>query len=502
MKDVRGLLLPRKGKQRRNRKMSRPIPGCWATCPVHTRAHGYIALIAQRKFKEALALVRRDNPLPGILGRVCHHPCEEACDRRRVDEPLAIAYLKRFIADYELKTNPEMPLPVERTRESRIAVVGSGPAGLAAAYHLITKGYGVTIFEALPVLGGMLITGIPSNRLPRNVIAYEVDRIKALGVEMRTNITVGRDIAFDDLFKEGYGAIFLAVGAYDSRKLGIPGEDEFEGFLDCLTFLQRVNLGDMSKPGEKVCIIGGGNAAIDSARTALRLGCETVTIVYRRSRREMPANPSEIEEAEAEGVKIHYLASPLRILGKNGHVVGMECIRNMLGEPDASGRRRPVPVEGTEFTVDADAIIPAISQRPDLSFLPEGHGFTITRWNTFDVDPKTLQTNKKGVFAGGDAVTGPATVIEAVAAGKKAAEMIDRYLRGLELLVGEEESRPLVKLTDEEIQAIEKKPRQRMPKLPLEKRVGNFDEVELGFSEDVAVAEAKRCLRCWTLTRT
>jgi NADH-quinone oxidoreductase subunit F len=395
-----------------------------------------------------------------------------------------------------------MPAAVERTKEEQVAVVGSGPAGLTAAYHLIIKGYGVTIFEALPVVGGMLVTGIPPNRLPRNVIQHEVDRIKALGVEMRTNVTVGRDISFEGLFKEGYGAIFLAVGAYNSLKLRIPGEDEFEGFLDCLTFLQRVNLGDRSKPGEKVCIIGGGNAAIDSARTALRLGCETVTIVYRRSRREMPANPSEIEEAEAEGVKIHYLASPLRILGKNGHVVGMECIRNKLGEPDASGRRRPLPVEGTEFTVDADSIIPAISQRPDLSFLPEDHGFTITRWNTFDVNPQTLQTNKKGVFAGGDAVTGPATVIEAINAGKKAAEMIDCYLRGLELTVGEEESRPMVKLTDEEIQAIEKKPRQRMPKLPLEKRVGNFDEVELGFSEKAAVAEAQRCLRCWTLIRT
>jgi heterodisulfide reductase subunit A len=482
--------------------MSRPIPACWAACPTRVRAHGYIALIAQRKFKEALALVRRENPLPGVSSRVCHHPCEEACERRRVDEPLAIASLKRFIADYELKTNPAMPAPVERTRAEQVAVVGSGPAGLTAAYHLLLKGYGVTIFEALPVVGGMLVTGIPPNRLPRHVITYEVDRIKAMGVEMRTNVTVGRDIAFDDLFAAGYGAIFLAVGAYESLKLGIPGEDEFEGFEDCLTFLQRVNLGDRRKPGEKICIIGGGNAAIDSARTALRLGCEAVTIVYRRSRREMPANPSEIEEAEAEGVKIYYLAAPLRILGRNGHVVGMECIRNMLGEPDASGRRRPVPVEGTEFTVDADAIIPAISQRPNLSFLPEGHGFTITRWNTFDVDSHTLQTNKKGVFAGGDAVTGPATVIEAIAAGKKAAGMIDRYLRGLELPGDTEESRPVVTLTDEEIKAIEKLPRHEMPKLPLEKRVGNFEEVELGFSEEAAVAEAKRCLRCWTLAPT
>ncbi len=482
--------------------MSRPIPACWATCPTRVRAHGYIALIAQRKFKEALALVRRENPLPGISGRVCHHPCEEACERRRVDEPLAIAYLKRFIADYELKTDPQLPSPGKQTKAERVAVVGSGPAGLTAAYHLLLKGYGVTIFEALPVVGGMLVTGIPPNRLPRRVIEYEVGRIQGLGVEIRTNVTVGRDVTFEDLTAQGYGAIFLAVGAYESLKLDIPGENEFEGFEDCLTFLQRVNLGDRRKPGEKICIIGGGNAAIDSARTALRLGCEAVTIVYRRSRREMPANPSEIEEAEAEGVTIHYLAAPLRILGQNGHVVGMECIRNMLGEPDASGRRRPMPVAGTEFTVDADAIIPAISQRPDLSFLPTDHGFAITRWNTFEVDPATLQTNKTGVFAGGDAVTGPATVIEAIAAGKKAADMIDRYLRGLELPGAQEESRPSVTLTDEEIQTIEKAPRQQMPKLPLERRRGNFEEVELGFSEDAAVAEANRCLRCWTLSPT
>jgi NADPH-dependent glutamate synthase beta subunit-like oxidoreductase len=479
--------------------MSRPIPACWATCPMHVRAHGYIALIAQRKFKEALTLVRRDNPLPGVLGRICHHPCEGACERRRVDEPLAIAYLKRFVADYELKTDPVMPSPAKRTRAEQVAILGSGPAGLNAAYHLVKQGYGVTVFEALPDLGGMLITGIPPFRLPRDVIRYEVDRIKALGVKMQTNVTVGTDVSFTDLFQQGYGAIFIAVGAYTSLKLGIPGEDEFEGFVDCLSFLHRINRGDRRKPGRKVCIIGGGNAAIDSARTALRLGCENVTIVYRRSRTEMPANPAEIEEAEAEGVMIHYLASPVRILGENGRVTGMECIHNRLGEPDASGRRRPIHMEGTEFIVEADAIIPAISQRPDLSFLPEDHGFKITRWNTFDVDPRTLQTNITGIFAGGDAVTGPATVIEALAAGKKAAEMMDRYLRGLALEGGDETGRRVVELTAADLLTFEKKPRQRMPKLSLADRAGNFNEVELGFSEEAAVEEAKRCLRCWTL---
>jgi len=476
------------------------VPACMVACPEHVRVHGYIALIAQRRFKEALDLVRRDNPLPGTSGRVCTHPCEEACERRRIDEPLAIAYLKRFIADYERKNNPQMPPPAKRSREEKVAVVGSGPAGLTAAYHLILKGYGVTVFESLPALGGMLVVGIPPNRLPREVIEYEINRIRALGVEMKTGVTVGKDVSFEDLSRQGFKAAFIAVGAYKGLKLRVPGEDEFKGFIDCITFLRNVNLGNRSKPGDKVCIIGGGNATIDSSRTAFRLGCSDVNIVYRRSRKEMPANPKEIEEAEAEGVKIHYLASPVRILGENGHVVGMECIQNKLGEPDASGRRSPVPVKGSEFTVDADTIIPAISQEPDLSFLPEGHGFNISKWNTFIVDPETLQTNRQGIFAGGDAATGPATVIEAIAAGKRAAEMIDRYLRGLELKVVGENIGPIIRLTEEEIAKIERKPRQEMPKLPLEARRGNFDEVELGFDEEAAVEEAKRCLRCWTRT--
>jgi len=468
-----------------------------AACPEHVRAHGYIALIAQRKFKEALDLVRRDNPIPGISGRVCTHPCEEACERRRIDEPLAIAYLKRFIADYERKNNPHMPSPVKRTKQENVAIVGSGPAGLTAAYHLALRGYGVTVFESLPVLGGMLVAGIPPNRLPRDVVEYEINRIKALGVEMKTGVTIGEDLSFEDLSKQGYKAIFIAVGAWQGLKLRVPGEDEFEGFIDCITFLSKVNLGERKKPGDKVCIIGGGNAAIDASRTALRLGCSDVNIVYRRSRKEMPANHKEIEAAEAEGVKIHYLASPTKILGENGHVTGMECIQNRLGEPDASGRRSPVPIEGSEFIVDADTIIPAISQQPDLSFLPEGHGFSISRWNSFVVDPVTLQTNRLGIFAGGDDVTGPATVIEAIAAGKRGAEMIDRYLRGLELKAVEEKIEP-IRLTDEEIVKTERMARQKMPELPIETRKGNFDEVELGFDEEAAVAEAKRCLRCWT----
>jgi heterodisulfide reductase subunit A len=435
-----------------------------------------------------------------VTGRVCHHPCESNCERRRVDEPIAIAYLKRFLADHELHNNPIMPNSIPRIHDNNVAIVGSGPAGLTAAYHLALKGYGVTIFEALSVPGGMLVRGIPPFRLPRDIIEYEINWIKALGIELCTEVTVGKDISFEALQDQGYPAIFVAVGAYKGRKLRIPGEDEFTGFIDSLTFLERVNFGDHRKPGDDVCIIGGGNAAIDSARTALRLGCKNVTIVYRRSRREMPANLAEIEEAEEEGVEIHYLASPVRILGTDGRVIGMECIRNRLGEPDASGRRRPVPIEGTEFIVDADTIIPAISQSPDLSFLPEDHGFNLTRWNTFEVNQNTLETNKPGIFAGGDAVTGPATVVEAMAAGKLAAKMIERHLTGQDLETGHTPPKTVAALTSQEVTETEKIVRQIMPKRSLSSRLDNFEEVELGYTEDMAVTEASRCLRCWTFS--
>lgn len=415
--------------------IEKEIPACQDACPLGVDVRGYLGSIANGKFEEALALIRETNPLPGICGRVCHHPCEAACNRGMVDEPLAICMLKRSAADYELKLRTEGKPPSKPRRptsgkKAKVAIVGSGPAGLTCAHDLARLGYEVTIFEKYPVAGGMLWVGIPEYRLPRDIIEIEIDRIKDLGVEIKTDTPVGRDLTLHDLSKRGYKAIFLAVGAHKGLKLRIPGEDDFEGFLDCVTFLRDVNLGKEVKIGEKVVVIGGGNAAIDSARVALRLGCKEVSILYRRSRKEMPANPWEIEEAEHEGVKIHYLASPTKILGKQGKVVAMECIRNELGKLDASGRRRPVPVKGSEFKIDCDLVIPAISQQPDLSFLSKDHGLEISRWNSFVVDDDTLATNLPGIFAGGDAVTGPATVIEAMAAGRKAATSIDEYLSG------------------------------------------------------------------------
>ena len=408
-------------------------PICQQTCPVGIDIRGYVGMIADGRYEEAYQLIRERNPLPAICGRVCNHPCEDRCNRGREDEPIAIDALKRFVADYCFQRRREgkwpAPQPVSRNGYGNVAVVGAGPAGLTCAHDLALKGHEVVVYEEAPVPGGMLYLGIPEYRLPRDVIMEEIDDIQQLGVDLRLNTPLGPEFTIDDLLGQDHKAVFLAIGAHKGLKLGVPGEDDFEGFLDCIVFLRRVNLGDQSKPGEKVIVIGGGNSAIDSARTALRLGSDEVTIAYRRSRKEMPANPWEVEEAIHEGVKIHYLAAPTRILGEKGKVKGMECIQMELGKPDSSGRRRPIPIKGSEFFVEADVIVPAISQEPDLDFLHEDHGLNISRWNSFDVNTATMETNRPGIYAGGDAVTGPSTVIEAIAAGHVAADAIDRYLR-------------------------------------------------------------------------
>lgn len=466
-----------------------PTSPCKVACPIDTDVKAYLGLISTGKFEEALAVVKQDNPIPGICGRVCMHPCETECNRNEIDQPLAICSLKRFLADYELKKGRTQHEPIKRTKKEKIAIVGSGPAGLTAANDLVRLGYKVTVFEELPVAGGMLYAGISEYRLPRNIIKTEIDAIEELGVEIKTNTRISD---LNTLREKGYDAIFVAIGAHKGLKLGISGEGEFEGFLDCITFLRNVNLGKDVKIGKNVIVIGGGNAAIDSARTALRLGSD-VHIVYRRSRKEMPANEWEIEEAEKEGVKIHYLVSPVKILGEKGKVVAMECIKNKLGSPDASGRRSPVPIEDSEFKIEVDTIIPAISQEPDISWLPADHGLEISKLNSFVVDEETLTTNLLGIFAGGDCVTGPKTVIEAISAGHKAAKSINRYLQGI-TLPGKTKSWERIEF-ELVIESKEKKERALMAKLPLDERK-NFEEVELGFNEEIAINEARRCLRC------
>ncbi len=463
-------------------------PPCRAACPAGVNAQGYIALISQGKFREAVDVVRRTMPFPGICGRVCTHPCEIDCERGKIDEPVSIRSLKRFIADYELKVGREKATPVKLSKEEKVAVIGSGPAGLACAYDLVGMGYPVTVFEAMPEPGGLLRYGIPEYRLPKKVLNNEIDYIRELGVEIKT-MTPVRDLS--QLFKQGYKAVFLGTGASVSRKMGIPGE-EVAGVLHALSFLKQSHSGARVGLGRRVAVVGGGNAAVDAARVALRLGAEDVTIVYRRSRAEMPAVPSEVEQAEREGVKIQFLTVPVQIRSKDGMLVGMECIRMELGEPDASGRRRPVPIKGSEFTIWVDNVIIATGQAVDKAQLPSELVFT--DWGTISVDPVTLETNISGVFAGGDVVAGPADVIAAIAAGKEAAISVDRYLSGVDMSEGR--PRAISRVAEVAKEGVEARPRATMPLLESKGRLDSFAEVELGFDEKRAIEEAKRCLNC------
>jgi len=466
------------------------VSPCRAACPAGVNTQGYLALTRQGKYQEAVNLILREMPFPSVCGRVCHHPCETACARGELDSPVAIRAVKRFLGDiWDGK-----PQPAERTHPEKVAIVGSGPAGLTAAYRLARDGYGVTVFESLPVAGGMLAAGIPEYRLPREVLHKEIAYIEGTGVEIKTNCAVGRDISIDDLIRQGYGAVFMAVGAHYVPRANIPGED-YAGVLNGIEFLRQVNLGKAPRLSGRVIVVGGGNTAIDAARSALRLGAKEVVIAYRRSRQEMPALPSEVNEAELEGVKIEFLVSPTGILGFEGRAIGLACIRVQLGELDASGRRRPVPIPGSQFTMDADTVILAIGQQPDVA--PFAGMFELTRWGTISVDPLTLATNRPGVFAGGDAVSGAATVIEAVAAGKRAAESIERYLQGLDLTAGRALKVPeehIIHPTSLENAVTGERPPDRLT--PLSQRLGDFLEVEHGLSEDEVVAEASRCLSC------
>ncbi len=466
-------------------------PKCQASCPAGVHVQGYVALIRDRKYKEALELIRKDNPLPLICGRVCFHPCETDCERGTFDKPVAINSLKRFVTDWELEHGIEEKVePIAKTHEEEIAIVGSGPTGLTAAFELVKKGYPVTVFESSPEPGGMLRTGIPEYRLPKRLLDIEIKRLKDYGVNIKPCTVIGLDLTIDQLQQKGYKAILIAIGAQKSRKLGIEGE-KYEGVLSAIEFLKDVNLSKRVDLGDRVAVIGGGNVAVDAARTALRLGSKDVRVLYRRSKKEMPAYHSDAKEAENEGVKFQYLVAPKKILGEKGKVTALECIRMELGEPDESGRRRPLPIKGSEFIVDADAVIVAIGETPDNSILPEE--VEVTKGMTIKCEPVTLETALPGIFSGGDAVSGPATVVDAIAAGKRAAISIDQYLRDEDLKVERQE----IKLVEEvSKEGVEKKARQIMPLLSMKKRVESFHEVETGFTEEMALQEAERCLNC------
>jgi heterodisulfide reductase subunit A len=470
---------------------------CVTTCPAGVNVQGYVQLVGQGKYKEAVQLIMERLPLPGVLGRVCPHPCETECRRKEVDEAVSIRELKRFAADH---VDPkELDHPIIDQRSEKVAVVGSGPAGLTVAYYLRLKGYQVTLYDALPVLGGMLRVGIPDYRLPREVLDREIDYIIDLGVEVQKGMELGKDFTLTDLQKQGFKAIFLGIGAHRGTKLNIPGEEDFEGILDAVEFLRAVNQGIRQGPGRRVIIIGGGNVAVDAARTALRLGAEQVHIAYRRTRGEMPAYEEEIEEALAEGVEIHYLTSPVRIHGDDGRCTGLECVKNELGKPDASGRRRPLPVEGSEYVIECDMIIPAIGQRPEMRWIDDEADLKTTRWGTFEVDPYTMQTSIAHVFASGDAVTGPATVIEAISSGHKAVEAIDRFINGEDLRLLAEElaaQEPPGRDWQEISEKTARQPRGQVTHREASERGRSFEEVNLGLSEEAAKQEANRCLNC------
>jgi NADH-quinone oxidoreductase subunit F len=465
---------------------------CQNTCPANVDVPIYADLIAQEKFREAYEVIQEENPLPLICGRVCHHPCESRCNRGKMDEPIAIRSLKRFASDYVLENDKAFPVPdVSESKGIKVAIVGSGPAGLTCAFYLRKLGYEVTVFEALPVAGGMLAVGIPEYRLPKNLLKEEIKVLTSMGVEIITNTKVGKDITLKELKDKGYEAIFVAVGAHKDRSMGIVGE-ALDGVISGVDLLRDINLGrDVDLKGKKVAVIGGGNVAIDAARSALRLGAEEVNILYRRAKRDLPAIPEEIHEAELEGININCMVNPVKIIGENGKVKAIECIQMRGGDFDKSGRRKPVPVEDSNFTIDADIVIPAIGQEIDDTFNAGDLQVSLGRGSVVNVTDGS-STDVPGIFAGGDCVTGPDTVVQAIKAGKEAASAIDKYLGGDGEIIPDKKivrqlSRPVLE---------EERAREKMPCISMEKRKDGFIEVEEGFTKEAAVREAIRCLRC------
>ncbi len=476
------------------------LPPCQAACPAGVRVKDYIDLIRDGKYQEAVEVIKENNPLPAVCGRVCVRPCELACRRNLVDEPVAIDFLKRFVADLEMGDSLQSTVYSPQSMDGkRVALVGAGPASLSCAYYLAGMGYGCTIFEALPEAGGMLRYGIPEYRLPKDVLDKEIASICGHGVEIRCNTALGRDFSIDSLMNDGFEAVFVGIGAHGSYRLGVDN-DGSDGVLSAVDFLRDMGLNKEIKLKGRVAVIGGGNSAIDAARTSLRLGADEVMLVYRRSRAEMPANEIEINEAEHEGIKYHFLTAPVRVIAENNRVQGIECIKMELGEPDASGRRAPVPVQGSEFTIDVETVIAAIGQFPETACLAGEQDVQLGRGKTIVV-ANNMAVGRAGVFAAGDAVSGASTAIEAIAGGKRAALAIDQYLRGEvsseKLLKEFNVSKGSLDEVDRgEFEGIEKQARVKMPELEITERLKGFDEVELGLSQTDASLEADRCLKC------
>jgi formate dehydrogenase (NADP+) beta subunit len=478
---------------------------CMQECPARLDIPGYVELIGTDRWKEALDTVRISCCLPGTIGRVCVRPCESKCTRNAVDESVAIKALKRYAADTTIVTNTDELPDVSHHHEGRVAVIGAGPAGLSCAYYLGLRHYRTTLFEALNEPGGMAAVGIPDYRLPRQILRDEAVRVEAVGGEFRYGVKVGADVTLQGLFDEGYEAIFVAAGAPGSSSMGVEGEDAgYIGYMAGVDFLRGVALGEKPLEGKKIVVVGGGNVAMDCVRSARRLGFDDVNLVYRRSEKEMPADQAEVEESKEEGIHYHTLANPVRIIARDGRVTAVECIRMGLGEPDASGRRRPVPIDGSNFVIECDAVVPAIGQACEIGTfaLPT---MDIARNQTLVVDPITMRSSDPRVFGGGDCFTGPSTLIAALAAGKRAARYIAQYLETGSCEVGAEEHLDVVvsaistrqDITAPPFAAI--LPRQSAPVVDPTVRVNDFSEVEGVFSPRQAREEADRCLRCYRI---
>ncbi len=469
---------------------------CSHTCPAGVDAPSYIALVAQGRYDEAIAIHRERNPFPSICGRVCHHPCEARCKRGQLDEPIAIALIKRFMSDKAAPIHPEFPRdPSNQHRQ--VAVVGAGPAGLACAYYLALVGYSVTVFESLPVAGGMMKVGIPDFRLPTEILEKEIEAIIDAGAKIETGKALGRDFTIDGLFEAGHQAVFLGTGAHAGNQMGLDRETDLDGVIDGAAFLRAVNLGEPLRAGRRTVVVGGGNVAIDAARAALRQGAEQVKVVYRRTEKEMPAYEWDIREAREENIVLDFLVSPVGLVEQDGRLTGIKCQRMVLGARDDQGRRRPEPVAGSDFVEEADMVIAAIGQSPDLDYLPEDSELR-GRWGRLGVSSETLMGDRAGVFGGGDAVSGPASVVEAVRHGQLAAAEIEKYLTGaslIDLQLAAAEHRRIEPIPEEEFQAagiVRRSP----PEADPQARQGDFREVVLALAENDAREEAARCLRC------
>jgi len=517
--------------QKEHRYIHKYTAPCQDKCPAHIDIPAYIEAIKDYRFDESLAVIRDNMPLPSVCGRVCPHPCETACRRKNVDEPISIMVLKRSASDYEWQHQATPPMQPKPRKNKTVAIVGAGPAGLAAAYYLALEGYPCTIYEALPegYGGGMIAVGIPAYRMPRHILQRDIDIIASMGVEIIYDTRIGKDISLAEL-KEKFDAVLLAPGAHRSKPMGVEGEDAgYKGFLKGgIDFLREAYMGKPTGMGKKVVVVGGGNTAIDCVRVALREGAEASYLVYRRSRKEMPADVWEVDGADEEGVQFEFQVLPTRVIADaSGQITGVECVRMALGEPDASGRRRPEPMAGSEFVIECDTVIPAIGQDPDLSFIPADSGIDITKWNTVvtkyvplkGADGKglkdgmgnelarTLITDLDGVFASGDAEIGPLTVVACIGNAHRAARVIQRWLEEGKAYITDEElmedilSYLPVYDKNEQVPWLDSAARPHQIEIHGKERAsrGNYQEVELGFANKKAVKEAERCLRCYRM---